>query len=256
MPPDDLLVQATKLYLGDIPRAMKDDGFCVWQILTCYQRMAEGNGPDLTGTDTGEASKQSTIGDGDKISRKKLEDAVNLGLKAYGLWRQENDKTSTPGAYGLTARQLSCLDTVNGWIESLETTMNQQEHRRLRKITCDLVITATLRLRGEGSTDRYKGAYQSVVDEFCGDEATILSEDWKSTLASLASGDTSVVDEMMAMVGDLSLQPDTSDVAFPESPASSDGSYDCQYRFRCILRQRTNRCSLSLLVLIRFSRLS
>jgi hypothetical protein len=112
-------------------------------------------------------------------------------------------------------------------MESLETTINRQEHRRLRKIMCDLVITATLRLRGEGSTYRYKGAYQSVANELSGDEATTLSEDWMSTLNSLASGYTSVVDEMMATVGDLSVQRDTS--ALPDSPVSSDGFSECQY---------------------------
>lgn len=107
----------------------------------------------------------------------------------------------------------------------MEAIADPQEHRRLRKMMCDLVFTATLRLHGEGSSDRYKGAYQSVANELSGDEATTLPEEWKSTLDSLASGYTSVVNEMMDMIGDLSVQRDTS--ALPESPVSSDGFSEC-----------------------------
>lgn len=233
-----LASKAMELYINKIPRNMKNNGFCAWQILTCYRCIAAGNRlkplPDVWDEDLINLAQADNDETWAKEEKGRFE---KVGLKAYGLWKKVYKHSREQRDYGFTDRQRSCLKIVDEEIQKLESTAqatgHAQEHRRLRRIMCELVYKAIDHLRSEDdpySTNSYAFAYNSVARELDVNEVTTLPWTWRSTLSTLTSGHMPIVDDMMTTIGAPSAELNATEVTSSRIPAERSHRFaECEW---------------------------
>lgn len=88
-----------ELYIHEIPCKTKDAGFCVQQILRCFEHMALGDGLESARDKNDNTSPEIAAARyDDNTCPQQKERAEVLRMKDYGLefWKRENDKTHSP----------------------------------------------------------------------------------------------------------------------------------------------------------------